>query len=77
MMDRIEVENNITQEHTPINELFSYGLASNCVHLHLPTNLHSMIAERGISGTVDTVNLYLLDAIDKIKKLKDNGYDKF
>ena len=77
MMDRIEVENNITQEHTPINELFSYGLASDCVHLHLPTNLHSMIAERGVSGTVDTVNLYLLDAIDKIKELKDNGYDKF
>ncbi|MBO5479293.1 MAG: hypothetical protein J6A04_06390 [Clostridia bacterium] len=72
-----EIQNKTTQEHTQVNEMFSYGITGNCIHLHLPTDLHSMIAERGISGTIDTVNLYLLDAIDKIKALKDDRYDKF
>ena len=36
-----------------------------------------MIANQGISRTIDTVNMYLLDAIDKIKELKENGYDEF
>ena len=72
-----EKQNNTVQKHTSINEFFSYGIASNCVHLHLPTDLHSMIANQGISRTIDTVNMYLLDAIDKIKELKENGYDEF
>lgn len=72
-----ERHNNTTKENTPINAMFSYGISGNCVHLHLPMYLHSMIEERGYSGTIDTVNLYLLDAIDKIKALKDNGDDEF
>ena len=72
-----EKQNNTVQKHILINEFFSYGIASNCVHLHLPTDLHSMIANQGISRTIDTVNMYLLDAIDKIKELKENGYDEF
>lgn len=65
--------NNTEPKHIPINAMFSYGIAGDCIHLHLPMDLHSMIAERGISGTIDTVNLYLLDAIDKIKELRDKG----
>lgn len=72
-----ENQNNTALKHTLINKFFSYGVAGNCIHLHLPTNLHSMIAERGISGTIDTVNMYLLDAIDKIKELKDNEHNEF
>lgn len=53
------------------------GISGNCVHLHLPGDLHKMINEIGISKTQDTVNLYLLDAIDKIKSLKDTGFYKF
>jgi len=71
-----ERQNNNTPEHTPVNEMFSYGVSGGCIHLHLPTDLHQMISQKGISGTIDTVNLYLLDAIDRIKNLKDEGYHK-
>ena len=73
----LEKQNAHIEEHTPINKMFSYGIANNCIHLHLPTDLHQMISEKGISGTIDTVNLYLLDAIDRIKSLRDSGYYKF
>ena len=36
-----------------------------------------MLAEKGISGTMNTINLQLLDAIDKIKQLRDNGFYRF
>ena len=69
--------NTAVQSHTPINKMFSYGVAGNCVHLHLPEDLHSMLEKNGISRTIDIVNLHLLDAIDKIKELKDKGHDEF
>ena len=72
-----ERQNDNAQKHIPINEMFSYGLSGSCIHLHLPIDLHQMILKKGISSTIDTVNLYLLDAIDKIKALKDQGYHKF
>lgn len=72
-----EMRNNNTHDHIPINEMFSYGIAGDCIHLHLPMDLHSLISERGLAGTIDTVNLYLLDAIDKIKNLRDSGFDRF
>lgn len=61
----------------PINDMFTYGVSGNCIHLHLPGDLHQMLAERGITGTINTVNLYLLDAIEKIKKLREDGFYKF
>lgn len=74
---KITERRNNTEKHTPINEMFSYGISGDCVHLHLPTDLHQMISKKGISGTIDTVNLYLLDAVERIKTLRDNGYYKF
>lgn len=72
------IENRMkTNKFTPINEMFSYGLSYNSIHLHLPVDLHQTILEKGFSRTIDLVNLYLIDAIDKIKSLKDNGYYKF
>lgn len=67
---KITERRNNTEKHTPINEMFSYGISGDCVHLHLPTDLHQMISKKGISGTIDTVNLYLLDAIEKNKDIK-------
>lgn len=72
-----EKQNNNSQEHISINEMFSYGISGNCIHLHLPSDLHQLIFKKGLSKTIDTVNLYLLDAIDRIKALKDEGYYKF
>lgn len=43
----------------------------------MPVDLHQMISERGISKTVDTVNLFLLDAIERIRRLQSDGYLKF
>lgn len=73
----VERQNAHTEEHIPINDMFSYGVLGKVIHLHLPVDLHGMIAQKGVSGTVDTVNLYLLDAIDRIKSLKDEGYYRF
>ncbi len=65
------------EKHTPINEMFTYGIAGRSIHLHMPIDLHQMISEKGISKTIDTVNLQLLDAIERIRKLQNEGYYKF
>ena len=72
-----ERSNNRHEEHTPINEMFSYGISGSCIHLHMPVDLHEMMSEKGIKKTVDTVNLYLLDAIERIKQLQNDGFYKF
>ena len=68
---------NQNEEKYPINDMFTYGIAGDCIHLHLPTDLHESIAKNGISKTIDLVNLHLLDAIDKIKVLKDENFYRF
>lgn len=72
-----KTQNHTHEEHTPINEMFTYGIANNTIHLHMPVDLHQMISEIGISKTVATVNLFLLDAIEKIRKMQNDGYYKF
>ena len=72
-----EKHHNQSEEKYPINDMFTYGISGNCIHLHLPGDLHQMISERGISGTIDNVNLQLLDAIDKIRQLRDDGFYRF
>ncbi len=72
-----ERHHNQNEEKYPINDMFTYGISGNCIHLHLPGDLHQMLSERGISATMDTVNLQLLDAIDKIKQLRDNEFYRF
>ena len=72
-----ERQNNDTQKHISINEMFSYGISGETIHLHLPIDLKPIISQKGLSGAIDTVNLYMLDAIDRIKSLKDEGYYKF
>lgn len=68
---------NQSQETYRINDMFTYGISGNCIHLHLPSDLHQMISEKGISSTIDTINLQLLDAIDKINQLRNNGFYRF
>ena len=72
-----ENNNNRHEEHTPINAMFTYGISGSCIHLHMPVNLREMMSGKGITKTVDTVNLYLLDAIEKIRMLQNDGYFKF
>ena len=43
----------------------------------MPGDLHQMLSERGILGTMDTINLQLLDAMDKIKQLRDDDFYRF
>lgn len=69
--------NNRHEEHTPINDMFTYGVSGSCVHLHMPVNLREMMSGKGITKTMDTVNLYLLDAIEKIRTLQNDGFYKF
>lgn len=69
--------NDINEEHTPINHMFTYGLSGSCIHLHMPIDLHEMMSKNGIKKTIDTVNLYLLDAIERIRKLQNDGYYRF
>lgn len=78
LQSRLEkTQNNTHEEHTPINEMFTYGIANDTIHLHMPVDLHQMMSEIGISKTVDTVNLFLLDAIEKIRKMQNDKYNKF
>ena len=72
-----ERHHNQSEEKFPINDMFTYGISGNCIHLHLPGDLHQMLAKKGLSGTINTVNLQLLDAINKIKQLRDNGFYRF
>lgn len=72
-----EKQDHTQEEHTPINAMFTYGIAGGSIHLHMPVDLHQMMSEKGISRTVDTVNSYLLDAIERIRKLQNEGYHKF
>ena len=72
-----EREENRDEEKFPINDMFTYGISGNCVHLHLPGDLHNMMKEKGMKGTLDTVNLSLLDAINRVAQLKKDGFYKF
>lgn len=72
-----EQNNNEHEEHTPINKMFTYGISGSCIHLHMPVDLHEMMSKQGIKKTVDTVNLYLLDAIERIRKLQSDGFHRF
>lgn len=72
-----ERTSNRNEEKFSINDMFTYGISGNCVHLHLPGSLMEMMKEKGMSKTMDTVNLYLLDAIDRLSKLKQDGFYKF
>ena len=69
------------EQHVPINDMFTYGIAGNSIHLHLPISsedLMKLMKERGgISKTRKYINLKLLDAIEKIRNLKNDGYYKF
>lgn len=64
-------------EKLQINDIFTYGMAGNSIQLHLPMDLHPMISKRGYSYTKDMMNLYLLDALDKVHSLKQNGFYRF
>ena len=66
-----------SKEHIPINDMFTYGVTGNCIHLHMPVDLHDMIKENGISRTIDIVNLQLLDAIERVRIMQNDGYYKF
>lgn len=70
-------QTNQKDEKFPINDLFTYGISGNCIHLHLPVDLHRSLSENGVSKTIALINLYLLDAIDRIKQLKDEGFYRF
>lgn len=72
-----EIRGRDENEKIPINEMFTYGITGNCVHLHLPADLHKNMNENGIKKTIALVNLYMLDAIERLKEMKNNGYYKF
>lgn len=73
----IERQKQAHEPHIPINKMFSYGTSGNSIHLHMPVDLQQMMSELGLSKTIDTVNLYLLDAIEKIRQMKKDGFYKF
>lgn len=78
-IEKLQIDQSRRDERHPINKLFTYGISSNknCIHLHLPGDLHQLIKSKGIKTTMDIVNLYLLDAIDKIRIMKDSRHPAF
>lgn len=76
--DKFETQKNNTQDnHILVNEMISYGISDNCIHLHMPVDLHEMISKIGMRKTFDTVKLQMLDAIEKIRQMKNDGFYKF
>lgn len=65
------------EQHTPINKMFTYGITGESIHLHMPVDLHQMMLKIGPLKTLYMVNLQLLDAIERIRKLQNDGYYKF
>ena len=62
------------QEIKPLNDLISYGISGNTIHIHVvPDDLHSMLSSKGMQeGT-----RYLIDALEQIKQLiqsEEYGY---
>jgi hypothetical protein len=57
--------------------MISYGFAGKCVHLHLPVDLKEDLHTLGVRQTIDKVNLYLVDAIEKINRMKQSGTKHF
>lgn len=76
-VEQISRRNHMGHEpHKPINKLFSYGVSESTVHLHLPVMLQN-IRGKGISGKINTANRYLIDALDRVVKMKDSGDPRF
>jgi hypothetical protein len=80
--NELRVDDNATNDnrhddHTKINEMISYGFAGKCVHLHLPVDLKEDLHTLGVKQTIDKVNLYLVDAIEKINGMKQSGAKHF
>jgi hypothetical protein len=73
----IQTQNTRQEKHAPINKMFEYGISGSCIHLHMPVDLHEMMSQKGLKKTFDTVNLYLLDAIERIRKLQSDGFHRF
>lgn len=67
----------LNPKHYPINSMFTYGINSNVVHLHLPGDFHQMWNEIGPHRTIDTINLHLIDALDRVKEMRDDGFYRF
>lgn len=76
-LSRMIVKSLTNEQKYPINEMFTYGISGNSIHLHLPGKLYGMLEALGPSKTIDTVNLYLLDAIEKIAQMRQNGFYRF
>ena len=72
-----ERERHYGQDHRPINKMFTYGEAGKTIHLHMPIMLKGLMDKIGLKKTIDTVNLYLLDAIDKVAEKYQQGEPGF
>lgn len=74
---QLEKEKEKNNQQRPINKMFTYGISGKTIHLHMPVKLMDEMKTKGITGTVALVNLYLLDALDKLKELKNSGNREF
>ncbi len=65
------------KEFKHINEMFTYGISGNTIHLHMPINLKNMIDENGRNKIRDMVYLSFLEAIGEIRRLSKEGGAEF
>lgn len=61
----------------PLNKYITYRMTGDCIHLHLPHQLKDVMQKLGPRKTMDLVNVYLLDALERVRQLKNNGFHKF
>lgn len=50
----------------PINDVFSYGIENQTVHIHIPYRIDKKIKEKGLKYTIEYINENLFDALQKL-----------
>ena len=56
-------------EKYPLNKAITYGITGSTIHLHFPIDLLSLSKNKGVTNAINTANLYLIDALDKVRNM--------
>lgn len=70
-----DMQNNHRAKFYSLNGAITYNIAGDCVALHMPISFTKPFGNTdSFHEAMDAFNPYLLDALEKLKQLKDNNY---
>lgn len=77
LSSKIGIHSREEEPDVALNKYITYRMTGDCIHLHLPHQLKDVMQKLGPRKTMDLVNVYLLDALERVRQLKNNGFHKF